>query len=118
MRVGKRDRTHTSLARSIVQPGCFLPDDIFYLGNASVSSAGWAGFVINGYVRDTMEMKDVNIGMHAIGAFPRKPGKKLPGQTGLTLNFGGVTISPGDWVYADEDGILISRKQLQWPKVA
>ena len=73
---------------------------------------GWAGIVINGYVRDTKITKTIPVGLMALGTCPRKSPVKAPSQRGIALEFGGLTINSGDYVYADVDGVVVSRKAL------
>jgi len=73
---------------------------------------GWAGIVINGYVRDTKITKTIPVGLMALGTCPRKSPVKAPSQRGIALEFGGLTINSGDYVYADLDGVVVSRKEL------
>jgi len=73
---------------------------------------GWAGIVINGYVRDTKITKTIPVGLMALGTCPRKSPAKAPSQRGIALEFGGLTINSGDYVYADVDGVVVSRKAL------
>ena len=73
---------------------------------------GIAGFVIYGGVRDSAELAQMNIGIKALHAVPRKSKKEGKGQRDIPLLFGGVQWIPGHWVYADEDGILVSPKEL------
>lgn len=73
---------------------------------------GWAGAIINGPIRDSKVIGDMPLGIHALGTCPRKSEKRGIGESGVALAFAGVTISPGDWVYADEDGIIVSSREL------
>jgi len=73
---------------------------------------GWAGIVINGFVRDTKITKTIPIGLMAIGTIPRKSFENNPSQRGVELNFGGVNFRNGDYLYADEDGIIVSNSIL------
>lgn len=73
---------------------------------------GWAGIVINGYVRDTKITKDIAVGLMALGTCPRKSSKKSPSQRDIDLHFGGVSFKIGNYLYADEDGIIIANKKL------
>ena len=52
------------------------------------------------------------IGVQALDAIPRKSNRKGVGDVGVTLNFGGITINNGDFVYADNNGIILSQKSL------
>ena len=73
---------------------------------------GWAGMVINGCIRDSAVISSLNIGIKALGTNPRRSVKKGEGQRDITLNFADATFTPGDWLYADEDGILLSPVKL------
>ena len=74
---------------------------------------GWAGVIINGAIRDSAEIADIEIGVKALGVNPAKSEKKGEGETGVELQFGGVCFRPGEWVYCDEDGILVCRDRIE-----
>ena len=69
---------------------------------------GWAGFVIHGAVRDVEILRTIDLGVQALGSIPLKTEKLGVGDVGLTVTFGGVTITPGDFVYADANGVVVS----------
>lgn len=73
---------------------------------------GWAGIVVYGYIRDSAAMGEMLIGVKALGTHPLKTDKRGEGQRDLPVRFGGVTFRPGDWIYADEDGVVVARRQL------
>ncbi len=73
---------------------------------------GWSGLVINGVIRDVDEIGDTELGVQALGTCPVKTDKLGMGQRDITLHFGGVEIAPGDYVYADNNGVLVSRRPL------
>lgn len=73
---------------------------------------GYAGFVINGCVRDTVECARMAIGLMALAANPTRPQKKGFGERGIPLAFAGVKFTPGEWLYADEDGIVLCARKL------
>lgn len=79
-------------------------------GNLAALAAenGWAGIVINGCVRDTEELAQAQVGIKALGIHPRKTDKNGQGQAGVSVVVGSVTVDPGNWVYGDEDGLVIS----------
>lgn len=83
-------------------------------GNLGVLGAknGWRGIVVFGAVRDTLELAQAQIGIKALAANPMKSNKKGVGDSNINVKFGGVTFCVGDWLYADEDGIIISPKKL------
>jgi regulator of ribonuclease activity A len=79
---------------------------------ASAVKNNWSGIVINGCCRDVHELKTMAFGVQAIAAFPIKSTRKGVGDTGLEIDMVGVTVAPGQWLYADETGIVITDKQL------
>jgi regulator of ribonuclease activity A len=68
---------------------------------------GWAGIVINGYVRDTHQTSQIPVGLFALGTYPLKSIKKATSSRDIILNFANATIKAGDTLYADNDGIVI-----------
>jgi regulator of ribonuclease activity A len=73
---------------------------------------GWAGLVIWGAVRDCVALGHLDLGIKALGSNPCKSGKNSVGQIDVPVEFGGATFRPGDWLYSDEDGIVVSDQQL------
>lgn len=73
---------------------------------------GWAGIVVDGCVRDTGEINELAIGVRALAAMPLRSLKKGAGERDLGVYIQGVRVNPGDWVYADADGIVVSPKAL------
>lgn len=85
------------------------------LGDMLARSAvdkGWSGFVIYGCVRDAAALARMPIGVRALGTLPLKTDKRGEGQRDLPVHFAGAHFRPGDWVYADEDGIIVARRAL------
>ena len=72
----------------------------------------WQAVIINGYVRDVEALSNFNLGLFALGSVPKKSEKKDRGEIGIKINFGGISIESGNWAYADESGILISKEKL------
>jgi regulator of ribonuclease activity A len=68
---------------------------------------GWAGVVVNGCVRDADALDEVGLGIRALGTNPRKSGKTVAGETGVTVRFGEATFAPGSLVVADRDGVVV-----------
>ena len=83
-------------------------------GNLGAAAAknGWAGVVIDGCVRDVAELGQLPVGIRALGAMPWPTEKRQQGQTNVPVQIQGVWVRPGDWLYADEDGIVITSKPL------
>lgn len=73
---------------------------------------GWAGIVINGYLRDVEEIAPMPIGVMALGSVPRKTEKRGEGQSGLAVEFGNCRIEPGQHLYADLTGVILSPQKL------
>ena len=73
---------------------------------------GWAGLVINGVIRDVDEMGKIALGVQALGTCPVKTEKLGVGQRDIDIHIGGVDIAPGDFVYADNNGVIVSKRQL------
>lgn len=72
----------------------------------------WAGIVVYGCVRDTLELNACNIGIRALAAHPQKSEKRGSGHENITVALGHVRVSPGNWIYVDEDGVLVSDQSL------
>ena len=73
---------------------------------------GWAGLVINGCVRHTAALAELAIGIKALAAHPLKSFKHGIGEQDIPLRFAGVHFLPGQYLYADEDGLLVAAKTL------
>jgi regulator of ribonuclease activity A len=78
----------------------------------SAQKNGWSGLVIWGAVRDTVALAGLDVGIKALGSNPWKSSKNGTGQVDVPVSFGGVEFRPGSWLYSDEDGILVSGRQL------
>lgn len=74
---------------------------------------GWSGVIINGAIRDSAEIAGIDIGVKALGVNPAKSDKRGEGDRDVELEFGGVCFRPGEWVYCDEDGILVSSEKIE-----
>lgn len=73
---------------------------------------GWAGIVVNGCIRDSLEIDACDVGVRALAAMPRRAAKKGIGERNVAISIGGVSIQPGHWIYADADGVLVAREAL------
>ncbi len=73
---------------------------------------GWAGIVIDGCVRDSEEINSCEIGVRALATHPQKSAKKGAGARNVRVHIGGVPVNPGDWIYADADGVLVAQQKL------
>ena len=76
---------------------------------ASAVEHGWAGVVIHGAVRDVAALRELDLGVKALGSNPRKSAKDGVGEREVTVSFGGVDFVPGQHLWADEDGVLVTR---------
>lgn len=75
-------------------------------------SKGWEGVVVYGCIRDSGDINGIDIGVRALNTHPQKSIKKGVGDKNVTVTFGGVSFKPGEFLYADEDGVLVSSKAL------
>lgn len=79
---------------------------------ASAVANGWAGVILWGCVRDGQALAGLDLGIKALATNPRKSERRGEGQRGAPVTFAGARFAPGDWVYADRDGILVSGRPL------
>ena len=81
-------------------------------GNLGAAAArnGWSGVVIDGCVRDVAELAQCQTGIRALAAMPMPTEKRQEGQRDVVVQIQGVWVRPGDWLYADEDGIVLMRE--------
>lgn len=73
---------------------------------------GWAGIVVDGCVRDSAELRACNVGVLALATHPRKSDKRGVGERDVPVTLLGARIAPGEWIYADTDGVLVSATSL------
>lgn len=83
-------------------------------GNLGAAAArnGWAGVVVDGCVRDVVELASCQIGIRALACMPWPTEKRGEGQRDVAVEIQGVWVRPGEWLYADEDGIVVSSTAL------
>lgn len=72
----------------------------------------WAGVIVYGCIRDSKAIGTMELGLFALGTHPLKSIKKGAGDHDIAVTFGGVTFTPGHFVYADEDGVVVSDSSL------
>lgn len=84
-------------------------------GNLGAAAArnGWAGVLVNGCVRDCAELQALPIGILALAPMPVPPRKQGQGEQDVAVLVQGVWVHPGDWLVADEDGVVV---QAQRPR--
>jgi regulator of ribonuclease activity A len=68
----------------------------------------WAGVVVLGAIRDSAAIASLDLGVKALGTVPRKTERRGLGERDVVLDVGGVAVRPGQWLYADRDGVLVS----------
>ena len=73
---------------------------------------GWAGIIVYGCIRDSKAIGEMDLGVFALGTHPRKTVKRNVGEVDVPVSFGSVTFQPGHYVYADEDGVVVSAQPL------
>ena len=73
----------------------------------------WGGIIVNGRIRDAEIISEMDIAVFALGTCPKKSHKNNQGKKDIEIFVDGLSIKPGDWVYADINGILISNSELQ-----
>ena len=73
---------------------------------------GWQGIVIYGCIRDVNAIGNTELGVQALGTHPMKTEKRGLGDLNVELTFGGVTFRPGEYLYADNNGVLVSDRPL------
>lgn len=83
-------------------------------GNLAVLAQqnGWRGILINGCVRDSHELVHIPLGIRALAACPRRSEKRQSGSVNIPLQFAGAVFIPGHFLYADQDGIVLSAQAL------
>jgi regulator of ribonuclease activity A len=69
---------------------------------------GWAGAIVHGCIRDAAEIDAMPFGIRALGACPQRSAKRAVGELDVAVDFAGITFRPGEFVYVDADGILVS----------
>ncbi len=72
----------------------------------------YEAIIVNGYVRDTEQIKDISVALFAKGTCPRKYIPMTQGERGIELSFGGVKFGEGDYIYADNDGIILTKEKI------
>jgi len=76
------------------------------------ASNGWEGMIIYGCIRDVNAIANIDLGVHALAAHPMKTEKRGLGDVNTQVSFGGVTFIPGEFIYADNNGVLVAPHEL------
>ena len=88
---------------------CALLGDLL---GAMAAKNGWQGVLVFGCVRDVEILKEIDLGVRALKPYPLKSEKRNEGQLNKAVHFAGVNFEPGQYLYADENGIVVSRSKL------
>ncbi|MDI6749139.1 MAG: ribonuclease E activity regulator RraA [Rhodocyclaceae bacterium] len=73
---------------------------------------GWSGVVVWGCIRDSAAIARMDLGVLALATHPRKTEKKNLGERDVPVSFAGIDFRPGEWLYADADGLIVAAKRL------
>jgi regulator of ribonuclease activity A len=79
---------------------------------ALIEKNNWNGVLIYGAIRDSADINEMNIAVKALGTHPFKSIKKGLGEVNIPVHFAGMVFKPGEFIYSDEDGIIVSEKKL------
>ena len=90
---------------------CALLGDL--LGALAVRN-NWTGIVINGCIRDSKQIATMDLGVLALATHPRKSRKQNRGEADVTINIAGIAVAPGNYLYADEDGLIVADTTLDF----
>lgn len=88
---------------------CALLGDM--IGESAVKN-GWEGVIVYGCVRDVDALAGLDLGVQALASIPLKSVRKDIGEVGIPVTFGGVTFRSGEFVYADNNGVVVSARSL------
>ncbi|MEH6418192.1 ribonuclease E activity regulator RraA [Pseudomonas sp. CGJS7] len=80
---------------------------------AKAADNGWAGVIVFGAIRDSGAIGAMELGVKALGTCPRKTDKLGQGARDVAVEFGGLTIRPGEWLCADQDGVVLADSVLR-----
>ena len=72
----------------------------------------WEGIIVNGSIRDSAMINSMPIGIRALGTCPRKSVKKGIGKRNLNVYFSNVKFTPNHYLYADEDGVIVTENKV------
>lgn len=82
---------------------------------ANAVKNGWAGIIIYGCIRDVDDIRTMDLGVQALRTIPIKSNRQGRGDLNVPVTFGGVTFKPGEYVYADNNGIIVAGQKLDMP---
>ena len=114
VRPGDNLMIHAALA--LAKPGDVLVVDgkgdqtSALMGTIMMTAArklGLAGVVLDGAVRDSLEIDEMDYPVFSVGTNPNGPTKEVGGRIGHPVSVGGVTVNPGDFIIGDGDGLVV-----------
>lgn len=76
------------------------------------ASNGWEGILINGCLRDVQIIATLDLGVQALASHPVKTEKRGLGDIDVPVTFAGISFAPGEWLYADANGVVVSAGSL------
>ena len=79
---------------------------------AAAVDKGWAGLLVNGCVRDVEILATLDLGVKALASYPVRTDKRGEGQRDVPLRFAAALMEPGDFLYADANGIVVAKHKL------
>lgn len=112
--VGDTLRNDNGLGKVLVIDGggslrCALVGDLIA---AAAIENNWEGIVVYGCIRDSVTINAMEIGIRALNTNPQKTIKRKTGLLNEVVNFANVDFIPNQYIYVDEDGILLSTTAL------
>ena len=112
--VGYLDTPEGRIAQVLVVDGAGSLRRALLGGNLGAAAAknGWAGVVIDGCVRDVAELAPLDVGIRALASMPLPTDKRNQGLKDLVVQIQGMQVKPGEWLYADADGMVVSATRL------
>jgi len=72
----------------------------------------YVGIVVNGYIRDTVQIRDIPVALIALGTCARKSIPVTQGERNISLSFGDIQFNHGDYLYADTDGVIVCPEKI------
>ncbi len=72
----------------------------------------YAGIIVNGYIRDSFQIRNIPVALYALGTCPRKYIPATTGEQDEPLVFGGAEFNSGDYLYADTDGVIVAAEKI------
>lgn len=79
---------------------------------ALIEKNNWNGVLIYGCIRDSEDINEMDVAVRALGTHPFKSIKKGQGDENISVHFAGIVFKPGQYLYADADGIMIAENKL------